>query len=885
MNWQRFFRRKWWDKERASEIDAYLETETVENIARGMPPAEAAAAARRKFGNPVQIQEEIYRMNSIGWLESIWQDLRYAARQLRLSPGFAAVAIASLALGIGANTAIFQLLDAVRLRSLPVHNPQELAEVRIVGGNQGMGINPGLYAQLTRPIWEQLRKQPVFSGALAWSPNELRVGQGSELRRANGIRVSGDFFRVLGVNPWRGRLILPADEAAACPAFLAVVSYSYWQSNMGGRELDGNSRLMVNGKPQQVIGVTPPEFFGLAVGESFDIAEPFCQPKEMRRDVFDLTVMGRIPPRSTLDRASSQLTALSPGIFQETALTGYGSRTIERYKNFKLAAYPASGGVSNLRSVYNSSLWILLGITGMVLLIASTNLANLMLARASVREREVAVRLALGASRGRLIRQLLAESGLLAIIGGTIGIGIAQFLTRVLIWSLSTGNSSVNLPIETDWRVFVFAAAVAGFTCIIFGLVPALRATKAEPVSAMKSGGRGTTESRERFSVQKLMIVSQIAVSLVLLVGALLFVRSFRNLMTLDPGMRRGGITIAFMGFQQSQVPRERYLEFQRELLEEVRSTPGILNAASTSNVPLLGSSWTHGIRIGSAEGSSRFTWVSPRYFQTMGIPIIAGRDLNQNDTTASTRVAVVNQAFVRQFLGESNPIGLTLRTGAEPNYPATTYEIVGVIADTKYSGLREATQAMTFAPAPQHPAPGPWMAAMIHSNGTPAMTVAAVKNRIAAKHPEIVMEFSDFQTRIQDGLVRERLMAMLTGFFGLLAALLAMIGLYGVVSYVVTRRRNEIGIRMALGARGGQVAGMIVREAARLLAIGVVIGTALALIAGRSASSLLFGLKPYDPLTLAGASVLLTVIALGASFLPARRASRMDPMAALRHE
>ena len=819
-------------------------------------------------------------------MEQLGQDLRYALRALGKSRGFAVVAIASLALGIGANTAIFQLLDAVRLRSLPIARPHELAEVRIAGGNGGMGINAGPYSQLTRPIWQEIREHhDPFSGVFAWSATDLRVGQGSELRRADGIRVSGDFFRVLGVEASRGRVLLPEDEAGACPASTAVVSHAYWLGEMGGREIGAGVTLTINGKPAHVVGVTPPSFFGLAVGDRFDIAVPFCQPKELRRDMFDVGVMGRLRAGWTLERASAQLTAASAGIFALTAPSGYSARTIDTYKQFRLAAYPASGGVSALRNAYDSSLWLLLSITGLVLLIACANLANLMLARASTREREMAVRLALGASRGRLVRQMLVESGLLAAVGAALGIGLAQWLSRILVWSLSTESASVTLEIATDWRVLLFAATVATLTCAVFGTVPALRASHAEPASAMKAGGRGTTDGRERFFMQRLMVVTQIAVSLVLLVGALLFVRSFRNLVTFDPGMREAGISIAFIGFERAHVTPDRNDEFRRELLDAVRALPGVLGAATTTNVPLLGSSWTHGVRVGSTEGSSKFTWVSPGYLQTMGIPLLEGRNVSDHDTGASPRVAVVNQTFVRQLLGGADPIGKTMRTGAEPNYPATVYEIVGVIADTKYGSLRGETPPMTFAPAPQLPAQQPWTAMMIHSNLPPAAVATAVKHRISAQHPEIVIELEVFQNLIRDGLVRERLMAMLSGFFGLLAALLTTVGLYGVMSYIVARRRNEIGIRMALGAGRGQVVGMVMGETGRLLAIGTVMGTALSLVAGRWTGSLLFGLTPHDPRTLAGAAALLATIAAMASFLPARRASKVDPMLALRDE
>ena len=818
-------------------------------------------------------------------LETFWQDLRYGVRLLRLSPVFGCVAVLSLALGIGANTAIFQLLDAVRLKTLPIRDPQQLAEVRIAGGNHGMGINSGAYGQLTRPIWQEIRaRQQAFSGMFAWAAQGVRVGESGELRVASALTVSGDFFPVLGIQPFRGRLLLPDDETT-CPASKAVVSYSYWQREMGGRDLAPGNRLMVDGELKEVVGVTPPGFFGLAVGETFDIAQTFCLPKDLRRDLFEITVMGRLRPGWTVDRATTELGALSPAIFSATTLTGYSSKTIENYKRFTLAAYPASSGVSWLRATYDSSLWLLLAITGLVLIIACANLANLLLARASAREREVAIRLALGASRGRLVRQLLAESALLACAGATIGVGVAQILSRLLVWSLSTESGSVHLPLTTDWRVLLFAASAGTLTCLIFGAAPAWRSTNSEPVAAMKAGGRGLTAGRERFSLQRVMVVTQIAVSLVLLAGAVLFVRSFRNLLTLDPGMREKGITVAFVGFEKSGVTPEHYDSFTRELVEEARSAPGITDVASTTMVPLLGGSWTHGIHVGSSEGWSKFTWVSPDYFRTLGITLLNGRGFDWNDTAVSKHVAVVNQTFIRLYLGGSNPVGRTLRTVAEPDYPSTEYEIVGVVKDTKYEDIRGATPPMTFAPSPQWPLKGRWTALMIRSDLPPAATIRAVKERVGAKHPEMFLEFSDFQRRIRDGMVRERLMALLSGFFGILAVLLATVGLYGVISYLVTRRRNEIGIRMALGAQRGEVVGMVLRDAGIMLLAGVLIGSALSLLAGRAVSSLLFGLKPYDPATLAVACATLGAAAMCASFLPALRASRLDPMEALRYE
>jgi len=886
MKWlkQLFSRRRLYN-DLSDEMQEHLEEKIEELVASGISRRQATAAARRAFGNVTLIERdsrEVWRWPSI---ESFLAVVRYALRTLRKTWGFTATVIITLALGIGANAAIFMLLNAVRLRSLPVQDPQELAEVRITdSGHQGMGLNQQ-YGELTRPLWQEIRDhQQSFSGVFAWSVNLRYRGRGSEMRHFHELRVSGDFFRVLGVRPFRGRLLMPEDEGA-CPMTSAVVSYPFWQSELEGRELSPAIKLVVDNEIVEIVGVTPPAFFGMVVGEGFDIAIPFCEPKEgLKRDAFEVSVMGRLKPGATIQRASAELDALSPGVFEATIPPGRDTRSTEIYKHFRLAAYPASTGVSSLRD-YDHSLFLLLGIAGLVLLIACTNLANLMLARASARQREMAVRLALGASRARLIQQLLTESLLLAATGAAMGIALAQYLSRLLVWSFSTEGASVTLEMVTDWRVLLFAAGVAVFTCVIFGIAPALRATRAEPISAMKAGGRGTTGDRERFSMQRLLVVAQVSVSLVLLVGALLFVRSFRNLMTFDPGIRESGITDAFLGFWQSNLPRERWADFQRELLEEVRSVPGVLNAATTTNTPLLGSSWEHGIHVGAQEGNSKFTWVSPEYFETMAIPVIQGRSFTAQDTASSPRVALVNETFIRRYLSGANPIGKTLRTSPEPEYPATFYEIVGVIPDTKYNDLRGQTPPMTFAPASQFPGQGPWTSMMIRSNLAPAAIGVAAKRVIAEKHPDVVTQFADFQKEIRDGLVEERLMATLSGFFGLLAVLLAVVGLYGVISYIVAMRRNEIGIRIALGASRGDVVGIIVRQTLVLLALGVGVGIVLALAAVRSAGSLLFGLQPNDPLTFVAAVGLLVTIALLASFLPARRASRIDPMVALRYE
>src|SRR6266851_3357306 len=829
--------------------------------------------------------------------EYLLQDVRFALRTLRKSWGFTVTAVLTLALGIGANAAIFQLLDAVRLRSLPVASPATLAAVRIKSGTRGFGITSGDFdTMLSYPMWEQIRlHQQSFSGVFAWAQSGwVSLGEGAQERHAQLLWVSGQMFSVLGVPPLRGRMFTEKDDQPNCGLPGVAISYALWQGEFGGQDSAIGSRLIIEGHPTEVIGVTPRSFFGMEVGRGFDIAVPFCSlttyaPAALtttRSDFFWLHVVGRLKQGLTLEQASSQLSAMSPGFIEVTLPTGYSSTSLNIYKNFRLAAYPGGNGISWLRQTYDTSLWLLLGTTGLVLLIACANLANLMLVRASTRAREMAVRLALGASRWRLIRQLLSEGFVLAGAGTVLGIALAEVFSRSLVHFLSTGNSPVQLGISLEWRGLLFAGALMISTCAFVALVPALRSSRVEPGLELKSGSRGTTAGRERFSFQRLLVVSQIAVSVVLLVGALLFTRSFWNLVTLDPGFREKGILVTYVDLKRLALPPERYAPFIRDLLAAVKTVPQVESSATSTHIPLNPSStWSLGVRVNGAEGGSKFAWVSPEYFETMQIPLLTGRWFNDRDTQTSPHVAVLNEAFTRRYLAGISAIGKTIRTSAESGYPETEYEIVGVVKDTKYTDLREPTPPMVFAPDDQFPDMRPWAVLLTRFSSSPSVAITAVREKISQISPAIRTEFHVFQTDIENGLNRERLMAVLSGFFGALAALLAMIGLYGVISYIVATRKNEIGIRMALGASPGSVVLMIVRQTLALLGVGVGAGLVLAIAAAKGANSLLYGLEANDPLTLFSAAGFLAAVALVASYIPAYRASRADPMNALRYE
>ena len=874
------------EREIQAELQEHMQMCIDDNMAEGMSREQAERDARVRFGSPAATRERVWAEDAALGLESLGRDLRTALRGFVKSPGFSLVVIATLALGIGANTAIFELLDAVRLRSLPVLKPGELAEVRIAGGTGGFGINNGITGNFTVPMWQEVKDHhDPFTGVFAWRPDNMLLGKPSDSHRAYGLEVSGNFFNVLGVAPWQGRLIEPQDEAG-CGVSKVVASYAFWKSQMGGAPITGDSTLVVDGKTVQVLGVTPPSFFGLVVGDRFDLAYPTCTPPNPRREVFAFSVMGRLKPGWSLQQATEYYKAMSPGLFERTAPEGYSAEAIKTFKAFRLAVYPAGAGVSDLRDQYNTSLEFLLAITALVLLIACANLANLMLARASVKQREVAIRMALGASRGRLLRQMLLESALLAMIGAALGVALAQPLSKALVNTLNTSQSSIHLSIVPDWRVLLFAAVVSIATCVVFGTLPAVRNANTEPIQSMRSGERGVMGNRERFTVQRAMVITQVAVSMVLLVGALLFVRSYRNLMTVDPGIRESGISVGYFGFPEAKIKPENLAAYKRQLVEDVRALPGIENAAGTTNVPLSGSSWSHHVQVDTLEGASKFTYVSPSYFATLGVPLLTGRNFNERDTNDALLVLIVNQTFIRRYIRTPTPIGQHVHVRPEPQYPERTYEIIGTIPDTKYGDLRDEAPPMAFVPINQFPvtAQGPGMAMMFAARDR-ASAVETVRHLFEAKHPGTMMQFYDFEQGIRDNLVGDRMMAMLSGFFGVLAALLVVVGLYGVLSYFLAQRRSEIGIRIALGASRGRVIGDLLRDAAMMLAFGLLAGTALALVAGREASSMLFGLKPWDPMTLAVSALLLGIVTLLTSLIPALKAARVNPINSLRAE
>ncbi len=820
--------------------------------------------------------------------DALLRDLRYAIRSLRSSPAFAAVAILSLALGIGANTAIFSLIDSVMLRFLPVSHPEELVQVWV-------DENSGYY---TNPIWEQIRdRQDVFSAVSAFAGTRgFNLAVGGEARLVQGYWTGAQFFETLGVRPFIGRTYTAAEDKRGC-AGTAVLSYSFWQKEYGGNPSVVGKTISLDAHPFEILGVTQPGFSGIDVGRSVEIFTPLCTEPILRgentaldrRANWWMQIIARPKPGITLAQASARLKILSPGIFEATVPANYNSQDRQKFLNAKLSVRPAANGLSNIRSQYRQALLILMVVVSVVLLIACANVANLLLARGAARQREIAIRMALGSSRGRLVRQLLTESLLLALLGAILGIVFAQWGSRLLVKFLSSSRLPVYLDLSVDGRVLAFTAGVAILTGLLFGLAPAWRGTRVQPQSAMKANARGVIEG-SRFGLGKALVTLQVALSLVLVVGAGLMLSTFFKLSTLDTGFDRDRVLLVQVDLRSAHFPVERRLPVFEQIMESLRALPVVRSASGSDNTPISGSIWSgdvsiDGDRQSSASAHVYFNQVSSRFFETLGTPLIAGRDFDRHDTLGSPKVAIINQTMAIRLFGTESPLGRHFRT-VNGNSTVGDREIVGVVGDAKYAKLRDAAPATAYIALSQEEKPGQFCNFEIRAAaGVPSDLIPAVKSAIAEVNRDVALQFTTLATQVDESLNRERLLATLSSFFGALALLLATIGLYGVMSYNVARRRNEIGIRMALGAGQSRVLRMVLREVITLIGIGLIIGLSIAVATTRFVASFLYGVKSNDPMTLVFAAAALALVGALTGYLPARRASRLDPITALREE
>ena len=936
--WDRLFsRRKRMMEDLDQDIRDYIERETQDNIERGLPPEEARYAALRKFGNVTRVKEETREVWSFVWLEELWHDVRYGLRMLARSRGLTAIVLLSLALGIGANTAIFSLIDAVLLKSLPVQNPQELVLLNWSSRGWAEGVMSNVAGDMyedkvgrmtstsfSYAVYDQMRTHSqVFSSVLALAGNDsqLNLGYQGEPGRADGELVSGTFFSTLGVEPILGRAITPDDDRFdASP--VAVISYGYWERRFGRDAGIVGRKITVNSVPFSIAGVCPPEFYGVQPGRSVEVwlplhTQPLVEPSWSGSGVWNgagvppgnslfttrenwwLVIMGRLKPGITFPHARPELEVLLQHGMAPDLKPSIKPETVPH-----LDMLAGSKGLNDLRNQFSKPLFILMTVVGLVLLIACANVANLLLARAATRHKEIAVRLAIGAGRRRLIRQLLTESLLLGALGGALGLLFAFWGTHVLMAFLASGRDPIRLSVTPDLRILGFTAAVSVLTGILCGLSPALRTTRVDLTPALKeAGGRWAAMPAGggmRLGLGKTLVIIQIGLSLVLLVGAGLFVRTLTNLEHVSAGFDQHNLLLFGIDPTQDGYRQQRLANFYQELTRRLAALPGVRSVSASHNTLVGGGANEIRTRIlgytprpGEKDGGvqAAVNTVGPHFFATMGMPLVLGRSPDEGDTEAAPKVAVVNQTFARKYLGEGIPIGRRFGFGDAKNN--RDIEVIGVVSDAKFADLRQEVPPTIYLPFLQgvtgETAVLGALGAMhfeVRTAGNPLAIAPSVRRVAQAMDPNIALyDFRSQTEQIEQTLLQERLFARLTGFFGILAATLGCIGVYGIMAFAITGRTREIGIRIALGASRGEILAMLLRETFVLLAAGITAGILVALEASRLLTALLYGLKPSDPLTIAGAALLMLTAAAIAGYVPARRATKVDPLVALRYE
>lgn len=890
------FRRKQVETELDDELRFHFDKQVEKHVTAGMNREEALRQTRLEFGGHEQLKEECRDARGVSLIETLLQDIHYGLRVLGRTPVITGIAILSLALGIGANTAIFSLINTVILRSLPVQKPEQLVQISMGEPHSTEEKN----SIFTNALWEQLRdRQDVFSGVLAWgSPSHMDLAQGGAIHPVDIIFVNGEFFNTLGVQPAAGRLFSKSDDQRGC-ATTAVLSYGFWQDHFGSNKNTIGSTLSLDKHVFEVIGISAAGFSGVDVGRKFDVAIPICSStvfdeKKSRleiRSYWWLSVMGRLKTGVTKEMADAHLEVISPQIFQGALPLDWGKGGQDRFLKNVMSTAPAAKGKSGLRDEYEHPLTILMVVVGLVLLIACANIASLMLARAITRNKEFAVRKALGASRGRLIRQLLTECILLSSAGALLGVLFARWGNLLLVRFLSTSQNQVFLNFPLDMRVLGFTVAIAIFTGILFGLFPAFRSTRVSLTSAMKGSQGETTERHLKFRAGKWIVASQVALSLVLLVIAGLFLRSFVKLNQLDIGFDRNNVLIVQANLKNGNVPEANRTAVYEQIEERLRALPGVTSIGRSIMTPISNFVWNETLILNTSnppkeeESLTYFNYVSPKYLETMRIPILAGREFTEHDVKGAPDVAIVNETMARRFFPNINPVGQVFRVKGMAGKLNPPVEIIGVMRDAKYGSMQEETLPQAFRPVAQLTEADEEENYVVRSPIRPSALAPAVEDAIAEINKSIPLQFETLAGQVGDSIARERLLATLSGFFGGLALLLAMIGLYGALSYLVAQRQAEFGIRMALGATPPSILRLVMKDLAFVLGGGIIAGIGISLACVGLIQKMLFGLAPRDTFTMAASVGILAAVAIIAGYLPARRAMRVDPMVALRYE
>ena len=816
-------------------------------------------------------------------MRTLWQDIRYGFRMLWKSPGFTLVAVITLALGICANTTIFSFANALLLRPLPgVEDPHRLVAVYT------SDYSSGRYGSSSYPDYLDFSSQSdVFSGLAAYSDAVANLIAADEAERVGGTFVTGNYFTVLGVKPVLGRLLMPEDNTTPGAHPVIVISRALWERRFGSDPAILGKTLILNGRPYTIVGVASESFRGLRLGSPQEFWVPMMMesPSLLKeRGSRWLGIIGRLKPRATLEQAQAQISTIGDRLARAYPQTNLG--TLDQPDQPRPMTVETESRIGpQQRSMIILASWLLIAAVGFVLLIACANVANLLLARAAVRRREIAIRLALGASRLRLVQQLLTESMLLALIGGTVGL-LATLWTADFIPSFFTASEVGELDTSLDQRVLSYTLLVSLLTGVLFGLMPALQATRPNLLEALKTETGGAVRRFGRFELRNMLVIAQVALSLVLLICAGLFVRSLRNAVTADFGFDPRNVMLASVNMTGAQLSKEQGKLFYQQLQERVGTLPGVRSVSLTRIVPISGGGQRRSVRIEgyqpkpNEDRELNTNVVGLNYFQTMGIPILQGRDFSPQDTEEKPGVVVVNEEFARRYFPGQNPIGKRLRwSPKDPNL-----EIVGVVKTAKYRKLREDPLPFIYIPLAQEYQQG--MTLLVRTASEPLAIVPAVRAEIKSLNKYLpVFSVKTMTEHIGTALAAERMMAVLLGVFGFTAMLLAAIGIYGVIAYGVTQRTREIGIRIALGAQAGDVLKLIVGHGLKLTLIGILVGLVGSFALTRVISSLLYGVSATDPVTFAVISLSLTTVALLASYIPARRATKVDPMVALRYE
>ena len=833
----------------------------------------------------------------------MFQDIRYGLRVLLKKPGFTAIAVLSLALGIGANTAIFSLVDAVMIKSLPVQKPEQLV---LFGKGENLGLTNGFpnasWDLFSYPFYRQAQQRTdVFSGvggllSITWTTHGF-VNGSSDIEQMEVQLVSGSYFPVLGVNAGLGRVLTEADDQTQGAHPVAVVSHAWWEQRLGGDPSAVGKTITIDQTAYTIVGIAPKEFFGTTVGSAPDLWVPLAMEKQLPPAHWDgrnneqaqsLFLIARLKDGVSAEQASGVINLLFKQSLQARAGAQPSERRLQAIQNARIDLTPVSRGLSTLREQFSLSLKVLMGVVALVLLIASANVANLLLAHGAARQREFAVRMAVGAGRLRLVRQLFTESALLAMLGGLAGVAFAWWGTRLLLLMASDGPEALPLDVTPNIRVLGFTIGVSALCAVVFGTAPALRAARVEPNTSLK-GGKIGARSALRNPLGKAFVVAQVALSLLLLVGAGLFTRTLIKLQSIPSGFNQENAMLFKVDTSSTGYKNEdpRLPALLREVEDKVKAVPGVQSASFAFFVFAQGF-WTgpaYTREPNSLTDDSRTisnNIVGDDFFAAMGLPVVEGRGFGPQDTKTSQKVAMISELMAKRFFPNGSPVGK--RFGIDGPESTEKLEVIGVVKDAKYGGLTEQVIPMAYYPHSQ--SPGALGNFVVRFSGPASSVVPQVRQTMKQIDRNIAIDdVVTLSDHIGRSLVQQKLVARLASFFGLLALLLACVGLYGVMSYGVARRTNEIGIRMALGARDRSVLWLVLREALVLVLIGLVVGVLASLAVTKTAESLLYELKPNDPLTIALATSLLAVVAVVAGYLPARRAAKVDPMVALRDE